>query len=168
LPQRDALERWLTQHMYAGHSMTVGGLVLTPYSIIQTAPVPTDWRLRDAIVLRQAGLQVADARIWVDLEWVSDVSLDTNYTVFVHVFDERGELVAQIDRPPVLGTQPTSTWLPNAPTQDRYFLSLGPNPHTCLAVSVGLYEPQTGRRLPVTTAQPATVSNDAVWLKRCE
>ena len=46
----------------------------------------------------------------LNLSWRALASPDTDYTVFVHLRNEAGETVAQIDAPPAAGQYPTSLW----------------------------------------------------------
>lgn len=73
-----------------------------------------------------------------------------DYTVFVHVLDEAGNLVAQSDAPPRAGAYPTSLWAPPEIITDRHTIILT---NTLAAgeyhIQVGLYVLDDGRRLPV-------------------
>lgn len=69
-----------------------------------------------------------------------------DYTVFVHLLDASGRLLAQDDAFPAGGAQPTSCWEPGEIVADRHRL-------TAVAggdrLEVGLYLLATGERLPV-------------------
>jgi len=69
---------------------------------------------------------------------------------FVHLLDEGDQIVAQFDAPPLAGLLPTSQWPPGALLIDRRKIplpdALESGPYRLL---VGLYEPTSGRRLPV-------------------
>jgi hypothetical protein len=89
----------------------------------------------------------------VALSWETDASLrpDENYTVFAQVLDQANHLVGQRDAAPLT---PTSGWPVNQPIADAHgvFIEPGtpPGPHRLI---VGLYDSQTGQRLPVTEGQ---------------
>lgn len=93
----------------------------------------------------------ANGQIVLALQWESLQAVDTDYHVFVHVLDHSGQRVAQRDGQPVLWTRPISTWDPGEVIIDRYGLLLpddfSPGTYT---VSVGLYDPVSGQRLPVS------------------
>jgi hypothetical protein len=72
--------------------------------------------------------------------------LRTDYTVFVHVRDEAGQNVAQADAAPRAGAHPTSLWLAGEYIEDDYAFDLAPGSY---ALVVGLYDAETGERLPV-------------------
>jgi len=76
--------------------------------------------------------------------------LDTDYTVFLHLRNAAGEMVAQGDGPPVGGQWPTSLWPPNVTIQDTHTINLPADlqPGTYRLVT-GLYDRATGSRLPL-------------------
>lgn len=91
------------------------------------------------------------ARLWVTLYWEALQTMDTDYSVFVHLVDERGVLFAQRDTYPGAGTDPTRDWEVGQTRRDVYPLDM---PATLLArgplrIRVGLYKYATGQRLPV-------------------
>lgn len=89
--------------------------------------------------------------ILVTLLWESLRPVDANYQVFVHLLDGRGNKVAQRDGQPVQWLRPTSTWLPGEKIADRYGLLLPELfPTGSYTIAVGLYDPVTGQRLPVS------------------
>lgn len=76
------------------------------------------------------------------LYWQAVTPVPESYTVFTHLVDSAGQVVAQQDNLPVTGLAPTSTWAPNHPVRDPYRLTL---PATSAPGSyqlrVGLYTP---------------------------
>jgi hypothetical protein len=70
--------------------------------------------------------------------------------VFVHLLDEKGQLVAQTDSAPAGGSRPTSSWGEGEVIVDRHGVLLGDElaPGT-YELRVGMYLPATGARLPV-------------------
>jgi hypothetical protein len=92
------------------------------------------------------------------LEWESLRLVDKNYQVFVHLLDEGGQQLAQRDGQPVLWLRPTSTWQVGERIVDRYALLLPPDfPTGRYRLSVGLYDPDTGERQPVSVGPSAAV-----------
>ena len=87
--------------------------------------------------------------ISVTLFWGVDGAVSESYKVFVHVYDDVGNLVQQRDRLPALGIRPTASWERGEVIADRYHLEIGED---LLAgryeVAVGMYDPETGHRLP--------------------
>jgi len=86
----------------------------------------------------------------LSLFWRSTESLDADYAVFLHLLAADGRLVAQSDSPPGGGELPTSTWSPRETIIDRRGLllpdDLAPGSYV---LSMGLYLPSSGERLPV-------------------
>lgn len=84
----------------------------------------------------------------LNLVWQGEGPTDQSYKVFVHLRDERGQIVAQADKYPLGGRAPTNGWLPGEVVVDEYTLSvpsdLSPGIYTLV---VGWYEEAGGRRL---------------------
>ena len=83
------------------------------------------------------------------LYWRATQPVDEDYTVFVHILDPAGNLIAQQDNPPMRGQLPTSLWVPGIIVQDDYQIVLPPDqPAGDYTVQIGLYRLETGERLP--------------------
>lgn len=86
----------------------------------------------------------------VTLYWQAVAEMKTNYTVFVHLLNQAGQVVSQADSPPQAGAAPTTTWLPGEILTDSYTLSLPADlPAGPYRLITGLYNPASGERLPV-------------------
>jgi hypothetical protein len=82
-------------------------------------------------------------------DWLAAGEVPRDYTLFVHLSDASGAVVAQADSPPQRGLYPTSLWdagdrigdvhLVHAPPPGRYRLS------------VGWYRADTGQRLALAS-----------------
>ena len=88
------------------------------------------------------------------LYWASQAVVDVDYTVFVHLLRADGEFVAAFDAKPLGGLYPTSVWEPGELIADARELALDVPPGDYLLQS-GLYELESGARLPVTGAATA-------------
>ena len=89
--------------------------------------------------------------ILLALRWESLRPVEYDYQVFVHLLDKRGERIAQRDGQPVQWMRPTSTWQPGEEIIDRYGMTLPDDlPPGRYTIVVGLYDPVTGQRLPVS------------------
>ena len=91
------------------------------------------------------------------LYWRGMGTIGRNYTVFLHLVDASGRIAAQTDEEPLGGQYPTSLWQPDETIRDPHGLnlpaSLAEGPYHLV---VGLYMPETGRRLDlVGTGAPA-------------
>jgi hypothetical protein len=86
----------------------------------------------------------------VKLFWQCLRPMDRDYTVFVHLVDETGTLVAQQDGQPANGTKPTSGCLHEEVVVDTHTLDLPTDlPEGQVSLRVGMYDLRTMRRLPV-------------------
>ena len=93
-------------------------------------------------------------RIWLKLYWQGLAVMDTDWSVFVHLVDDRGVTIAQYDSYPGAGNNPTRDWEPGQAIGDAYPLDI---PATLLAqaplrLHVGMYDYGTGERLSVHSA----------------
>jgi hypothetical protein len=89
--------------------------------------------------------------ILLSLRWESIRPVDYNYHVFVHLLDGRGEKVMQRDGQPVQWMRPISTWQPGEEIVDHYGLLLADDiPTGEYTIAVGLYDPVSGQRLPIS------------------
>ena len=82
-------------------------------------------------------------------DWVAGPALD--YTVFVHVLDAAGQVVAQADGQPVGGAYPTSWWWPGQTVEDVRAVALKGVPPGSYRLALGIYDLATGQRLPVSS-----------------
>lgn len=98
------------------------------------------------------------------LYWKALSAMTRDYTVFVHVLDAQGKIVAQADHQPQGGNYPTSIWDVGEQVRDDFELVL-PNsaPPGTYQIKVGLYELATNARLQVRDAA-GKAQNDFVIL----
>lgn len=110
-------------------------------------------------------LKAGDA-LQLELYWQADYYKPVgDYTIFVHVLDGQGNLVAQRDSMPRDNALPTSLWPPGELIDDTHVVPLPPDlPAGEYRVVVGVYVWQTGERLPVTKADGGAVPNGAIVL----
>jgi hypothetical protein len=85
------------------------------------------------------------------LRWESLRLMEHDYQVFVHLLNANNEKLAQRDGQPVQWLRPTSTWQPGEKIIDRYALLLPEDlPAGSYTIAVGLYDPVSGQRLPIS------------------
>jgi hypothetical protein len=109
-----------------------------------------------------AGQPLSLTLLWRRIEPVGQ-----DYTVFTHLLGPDQRLVAQDDAPPLHGQWPTSAWLEGQTLVDPYRITVPPGtPPGRYQIEVGMYDPATGRRLPVRsgTSPGAATSTDRVLL----
>ncbi len=130
----------------------LGPVIVTPEAVASEAPVG---RLEQGVGLLSPAVRRSGDGLDVDLRWLPSRRLEREYSVFVHVLDAAGKLVAQADGPPAGGRWPTLHWLPNVPVEDSRHVALPAGlPTGTYQVTAGLYQLQTGERLPAEPAGP--------------
>jgi hypothetical protein len=89
----------------------------------------------------------------VRLYWLAAGPTDRSYTVFVQLLGPDGFAHGQTDRIPAAGGAPTTSWAPGQVIVDEVPVVLGSGaPQGEYAIAMGLYEAESGQRLPVTDA----------------
>lgn len=143
-----------------GEPFELGGVLVTapPRTFhLPLAPAANPARFGD--VAQLAAYELSSIRLepgvelTLDLYWKAAGLTSTSYAVFVHLVGPDGAIVAQHDQPPVAANRPTTGWLPGEVVHDPYILAIpaGTDPGD-YRVRLGLYDPATGRRLPVSAA----------------
>ena len=103
--------------------------------------------------LRLLGYQLhrGGNRLSLTLHWHAERRMETNYTIFVHIFDpSTGVPAAQDDAMPRRQTYPTTLWWSGEIVDDVIPISLEETPAGTYGVAVGVYDPVTMERLLVT------------------
>jgi hypothetical protein len=134
MPQLLSRSGWLL----AGPLQTVGPIQDSSY------------RFGESVIL--AGYQVEEMKeqLVVTLYWQPVAALDDHATIFVHLLDDSGNIVAQHDGPPVSGVYPLTAWQSGTIIADRHVLALpAETPPQAYQLAVGLYDPATLIRWPV-------------------
>ena len=90
-----------------------------------------------------------DGRVRLALYWKAREGVNGDFTVFAHLIDGEEGIVAQHDGQPDGGRYPTSQWLEGEIVEDEHDLEVraGQEPGEYTLV-VGMYEAETGERLP--------------------
>lgn len=121
-----------------------------------TPPIPLRAEFDNAITL--LGYELAStqfkrgATISPTLFWQARLRPLEAYTVFVHLVDQDGKLVAQSDAPPRGGTYPTTAWNDGEYVRDPHPLALPSDlPAGEYTLRVGWYNPADGARAHVQT-----------------
>ncbi len=112
----------------------------------ETAPLAT---FDKGIRLRSYEARQEGGTLHLRLNWDTTAPVGTDYTVFVHLDDSGGNVVAQADSPPRGGSWPTSRWRQGeaVPSDTDIALPAG-LPAGEYKLRVGLYTPADGARLP--------------------
>ncbi len=105
------------------------------------------------------------ATAYVTLFWQARETAPAAYTVFVHVLDADGQLVAQSDAMPLGGQYTTDEWQPGDQIGDRHDIVLPADlPAGEYRVQVGMYRWDTLERVSAAAADGARYADDAVLL----
>ncbi|MGB0383592.1 MAG: ArnT family glycosyltransferase [Ardenticatenaceae bacterium] len=112
--------------------------------------------------LPQKTLQASDSAE-INLYWQGLAQMERNYTVFVQILNEQGQLVAQQDNEPNQGQFPTSLWQPGEIIRDPYAIELPADlPPGQYTIIIGMYEWPSLERLPIII--DGAVQGDAIIL----
>jgi len=99
------------------------------------------------IKLVGADVNSAASQLALNLYWQALTQPPQAYTVFVHVLDAQGNLIAQQDNMPVHDQFLTSCWQPGEQVTDPYSVALPAEGSQPASIEVGLYRLDTGERL---------------------
>ncbi len=123
-------------------STTLRGFTQLTIASAPTTPPPlADFGGEIALVEVQTAAH--DNQLQVTLTWQATAVPTADYTAFIHLLDEQGEIVAQLDRPPA--GYPTADWRPNERIRDTFTLPL----ISYTTLRTGFYHPQTLQPLGV-------------------
>lgn len=101
----------------------------------------------------------------VILTWEATAVPPADYSVFVHLLDEKGAIVGQGDGPPVGGDYPTHLWEPGEMVVDEHQMTVYPDAQQgSYHLAVGWYRLEDGIRLPVHDEEGTPQSEDRVIL----
>ncbi len=101
--------------------------------------------------------------VQLTLYWQAQREMETAYKVFVHLLDGSGQIVTQVDREPQAGEAPTTGWLAGEVVVDEIEIPVTGVVATTQSVAVGLYDPVTGRRVPVLNIDGSAVSDSVMF-----
>lgn len=92
----------------------------------------------------------AGETVHLTLYWLALDEMEVSYTVFVHLINKENRIWGQRDSVPGNGTLPTTGWVKGEVIADEYEFAAKPDaPPGEYLIEVGLYDAQTGQRLPV-------------------
>ena len=94
----------------------------------------------------------------IDLWWRALRPMTQDYVVFTHLVYPPDAVWAGKDSAPQDGASPTSAWQPGRIVTDQHRLTLPPEaPPGVYFVEIGVYDPRTGKRLPVNFSDKGVV-----------
>ncbi len=148
------------------HTVRIHGI---DYAFVYQLPRPlenaTNATFGERIDLHSYEIDTAAVRssgtLTLTTQWQAHRPPNRDYMLFVHLLDEQGQRISQIDVPPGGPRAPTSTWQPG-----HYVTWFHPIPVPASSppgtywIALGLYDPQTSTRLPLA-APPHPDAPDA-------
>jgi hypothetical protein len=140
----------------AGQVIDLGRLTVNALTRNFSEPDPeheVDAQWETLITLLGYNLQQSDEELLLTLYWQADDRMSRSYKVFVHLIDETtGTIVAQNDSIPRQWGYPTTLWEREEVVDDTIVLPVGEIGPGSYRLQVGLYDPDTGNRLGVSTS----------------
>jgi len=174
---KPSVEAWLNEgrHRLASYRFSddsSSSLLLFRYSARQSqdeAPplwiAELDGRVRLLSYQLDASRVKTEGEVSLTLYWQALREMDKSYTVFIHLLDDASQIWGQKDNPPVSGTSPTSEWRDGEVVEDSYVIPVQTDaPQGTYHIIVGMYDPQTMQRLPVS-GKEGQVQGDSVLLE---
>jgi hypothetical protein len=127
---------------------------------------PSVARWGQAVLLPSYDVQLGpDESLRLTLYWQALREMVVSYKVFVHLVDQStGDIVTQDDSVPRRRTYPTTLWAPGEVVADTVVLSLDDVSKGRYLLLVGLYDPESGERLPAYSPQGEQYPGNAVPL----
>jgi len=109
-------------------------------------------------------LERTERELLLSLHWQAISAMNTDYKVFVHLFDPTTEtIVAQQDVLAGGENYPTTRWVPQEVVSSRIVLPLAGVPAGTYRLAVGLYD--SAGRLPIAAPSEFAVSSDRLLLR---
>lgn len=142
---------------------TFGGLALTEQPALSLpAQAQTVGAQVGGATLVGYATAIDGRQLTLTLYWQGGAPMAVDATVFVHVLDANGQFVTGQDGRPLGGLYPTLVWQADEGVTDVHTLDLNALPAGEYRLAVGLYDPLTGERLPVTLTDGGQPSDRAV------
>ena len=165
----NGVEAWLGRRAYEVEEVPAGPLRLARYRVGPDAPRLTPASARFSGGIELVGYEVLPGSLepggmlQVTLAWRATGRVARDYTVFAHLVDASGKLVAQQDGQPGDGYRPTTSWPAGELIPDHHAIAvpLGAGA-SGYSLHVGLYLLATGERLPVVDAAARAVDDKVV------
>lgn len=146
---------------------TVGPL---PLAAPQPPALPDDAQPVDVTIgsARLAGYKLAATTeaLSVTLYWIAQTPSEEDGIVFIHLYDEDGQLIAGQDRRPVNDRRATQGWQPGEGIVDEHVLAWPPElaPGGSYRLGIGVYAAHTQQRWAMTAAGGASVPDNELIL----
>lgn len=155
-----------------GRSLFLGPVEIEALPRNYDAPDPTqplNARWADEISLPGYDLSVSDTSLSLTLYWQALKRSPSFYKFFAHVIDqETGAVAAQEDTVPRNWSYPTTWWDKGEVVEDTIDIDIESLPSGQYRLQIGFYDPDTGDRIPVYSADGQPYPDNAVPLSMLE
>jgi hypothetical protein len=140
---------------------TTDTIVVDPVGALgETQPAtPPIARFDNRVTLLDATAAMTSNSLQVNLLWQVNEPPPDDVTVFVHVLDANGQLIAQADGDPLAGSYPFSQWPKDLIVRDIRSID---TKASSLSVQVGVYSRTSGERLMAASNEGAPFADNAV------
>ena len=157
---------WLSQNAYHLDEQHVANTVVADFVTTMDCaakPIPATATFGGSMAVDSAAATLTTIGpgryVCVEVDWKAEKAVGQFYHVALHVVGPDGRLVAQHDGVPAAGLAPTNTWAAGQTVADRAAIAL---PAGLAAgqylVSLVVYDPGTGARLPVAGGDSLTIA----------
>ncbi|MFN8495362.1 MAG: 6-pyruvoyl-tetrahydropterin synthase-related protein [Caldilineaceae bacterium] len=151
---------WLSPNTGADDVFEIGQLWVEPVTPVRAIAGP---QARFGEAIRLIGAHYDRTTQTVTLHWQTDQPLTQDYAIFIHALDAKGTILDQVDGTPYQNQYPTSAWRPKQVIEDQRRLSkLGAHAEQLTRLAIGVYDPATGIRLPISASDSQTVADNAL------
>ncbi|MCP4415457.1 MAG: hypothetical protein GY805_02470 [Chloroflexi bacterium] len=154
-------EQLITQQPRFLGNLSIASLDHQINSTTPQATTAVTWN--EELTLSRYDLQITHDQLVVTFHWYAQQRVEKSYKIFLHLLDENGNLVAQLDYIPREWTYPTNWWEEGEFVVDTAVLPLGNIGSGTFQLQVGIYDPDSGERL-LATMNDSSALMDAVLL----
>ncbi len=148
-------------------------LVLDPIMLARSPGSPSTIshpliaKLGEPTLITLKGYDVAPVQagenLSLTLYWQEERPVPLDYSIFIHLVDANGKMLAQQDGAPQNGNAPTSWWRPAQLVKDVHALPVPEELRGKYWIELGVYDSATGQRLAVFDGEGRRQPNDR-WL----
>jgi hypothetical protein len=157
----------------AGEPIVIGETnITTPRRRFQLPDSATPSAALWETLIRLAGYDLPEERatsgdaLNLTLYWQAETDVSESLTVFIHLVDEDGNIVAQQDQIPVRGARPTTGWAPGEVIEDEVQLFIPPDvPRGEYTIRIGWYNAVTNRRILLSDSSEFWALSEAISIR---
>ncbi|HLF26546.1 MAG TPA: hypothetical protein VJG32_09425 [Anaerolineae bacterium] len=171
LDENRQAEAWVAEHTCKVETQIAGSARVSRFVGAAETPIALEAAavFADEIELTGARLDPQTPRpgagVCLELDWRALAPPAGDYTIFVHLIDAQGRLVAQNDQPPRGGFAPTSGWEAGRTVTDKHGLILpAALPPGNYSVQIGLYRSDDQSPVRITRGDRAALDAAAIHL----